>query len=426
MRFKRIDFRQALLLSGLPILMICFLSSNSFATNGHFSHGIGTKSKGMAGVGVALALDSLAAGTNPASMVFVGSRWDFGVAIFNPNREYTVTGNPSGFPGTFGLAPGTFESDSNFFLIPSFGFNMMMSDKTSLGISMFGLGGMNTDYPTQTFGFSPTGIDFAQLFMAPTLSRKLSENHAVGATFNISYQRFRSEGLGAFGFFSSDPSALTDNGHNNSFGYGARFGYMGKLSEYISVGGAVQTEMKMSKFDSYAGLFAEQGDLDTPATWTAGVAIHPTPKVTFAFDVQQILYTDIESINNPLDLQQIQSGILLGDDDASGFGWENMTIAKFGTQFEGGNGWTWRGGFSHGNEPVQESEVLFNILAPGIIENHLTFGFTKEMESGKEISFSLMRGFSHSVTGPNVLEFPGQQTIELKMDQWEFDVSFGF
>ncbi len=122
------------------------MANGAFATNGHFSHGIGTKSKGMAGAGVALALDSLAGGTNPASMVFVGSRWDIGVAVFNPNREYTVTGNPSGFPGTFGLAPGTVESDTNVFVIPSLGVNLMFSDKTSLGMSMFGLGGMNTDY----------------------------------------------------------------------------------------------------------------------------------------------------------------------------------------------------------------------------------------------------------------------------------------
>ncbi|MCI0443749.1 outer membrane protein transport protein [bacterium] len=408
------------------ILFLCITATSAFATNGHFSHGIGTKSKAMAGAGVALALDSLAAGTNPAAMVFVGSRWDFGVALFNPNREYTVTGNPSGFPGTFGLAPGTYESDSNYFVIPSLGVNLMLSDKTSLGLSMYGLGGMNTNYPFQTFGFSPTGVDFAQLFMAPTISRKLSENHAIGASFDISYQRFRSEGLRAFSFVSSSPTNLTDNGHENSYGLGVRVGYLGNLSEHISIGGAYQTEMKMSSFDKYSGLFAEQGDLDTPATWTAGVAIKPNSTVTFALDVQQILYSGINSINDPLSPADFQQGILLGDDNGAGFGWDDMTIVKLGTQIESGGGWTWRGGYSHGNQPIPESEVLFNILAPAVIEDHLTFGFTKELESGKEISFSLMRALSSSVTGPNPLEVPGQQTIELEMNQWEFDVSFGF
>jgi long-chain fatty acid transport protein len=411
----------------LPTMFFLTLTvTAAFATNGHFSHGIGTKSKGMGGTGVALALDSLAGGTNPAAMVFVGSRWDFGVAVFNPNREYTVTGNPSGFPGTFGLAPGTVESDSNLFLIPNFGVNLMLSDKTSLGASMFGLGGMNTNYDFRTFGFSPTGVDFAELFIAPTISRKLGENHAVGVSVNVAYQRFQAEGLTAFSFFSREPANLTNNDHQSSFGVGARFGYLGNLSDYFSVGASYQTEIKMGTFDGYSGLFAEQGDLDTPATWTAGVGIKPTPTLTFAVDVQQILYDEIRSIHNPFSPADLQLGILLGDDAGSGFGWEDMTILKLGTQVETGGGWTWRGGYSYGDQPIPESEVLFNILAPGIIEHHLTFGFTKELESGKEISFSLMRALSSSVTGPNPLEVPGLQTIELKMDQWEFEISFGF
>jgi len=37
-----------------------------------------------------------------------------------------------------------------------------------------------------------------------------------------------------------------------------------------------------------------------------------------------------------------------------------------------------------------------------------------------------MRSFSKSVTGANPLEAPGAQMIELKMDQWEFELGFGF
>jgi hypothetical protein len=37
-----------------------------------------------------------------------------------------------------------------------------------------------------------------------------------------------------------------------------------------------------------------------------------------------------------------------------------------------------------------------------------------------------MRAFSKTVSGGNPLDFHGQQTIELKMDQWEFGVGFSF
>ena len=37
-----------------------------------------------------------------------------------------------------------------------------------------------------------------------------------------------------------------------------------------------------------------------------------------------------------------------------------------------------------------------------------------------------MRAFSHAVKGPNPLEVPGLQAIELKMDQWNFELGWSF
>ena len=95
-------------------------STAAFATNGYFANGFGVNDQALGGAGVALPQDSLDAAVNPANMVFLGKRYDLGLAFFNPNRQYTVTGNPSGFPGTFGLAPGTVKSDTKWFVIPSF------------------------------------------------------------------------------------------------------------------------------------------------------------------------------------------------------------------------------------------------------------------------------------------------------------------
>ncbi len=130
------------------------------ATNGYFTHGYGTIAKGMAGAGVALAVDTMIAATNPAGLAFVGKRYDAGLAIFNPNREYKVIGAPSGFPGTFGLIPSAVESDSEYFFIPYFGANWELGPSRTFGFNLYVHGGMNTDYPTATFfASSPTGVD---------------------------------------------------------------------------------------------------------------------------------------------------------------------------------------------------------------------------------------------------------------------------
>ena len=62
--------------------LTAFSPMTALATNGYFSHGYGTISKGMAGAGTALSQDSIAAATNPAGMAFVGNRIDGGFEVF--------------------------------------------------------------------------------------------------------------------------------------------------------------------------------------------------------------------------------------------------------------------------------------------------------------------------------------------------------
>jgi len=113
------------------IAVLAAAAEPAFATNGYFSHGYGTHYKGMAGAGAALHLSSLAPATNPAAMAFLGPRFDASLGLFNPNRSYNVIGNPSGFPGTFGLTPGEVESESRYFPIPAFGANFSVGEKAA-------------------------------------------------------------------------------------------------------------------------------------------------------------------------------------------------------------------------------------------------------------------------------------------------------
>ncbi|MDY6981441.1 MAG: outer membrane protein transport protein, partial [Pseudomonadota bacterium] len=169
----------------------------------------------------------------------------------------------------------------------------------------------------------------------------------------------------------------------------------------------------------YAGLYAEQGDFDIPATWTLGLSYDMGNDSTLVFDVQEIMYSDINSVANPF-----ASPGLLGDSDGLGFGWEDITIYKLGYQWATSAEWTWRVGYNHGDQPIPSSEVLFNILAPGVIEDHFTFGFTKSTGADSEFNFAAMYSPSNSVTGTNPLD-PNQQ-IELEMTQYEVEASWAW
>lgn len=420
-------FRRVMMFALTMIMLIVLVAGNVYATNGYFSHGYGIKYKSLAGAGVALSLGSLGSATNPAAMVYAGHRFDVSLALFNPNRQYKVTGAPSGYPRTFGLLPGVIESETKFFLIPAIGMNWMVDDNNSFGVAFYGNGGMNSNYRSTTkptFGFSPAGVNLSQMFLAPTYARKIGNKHAVGITAILALQMFKAEGLAAFSGFSSDPDNLTNKDTDNSFGYGARAGYQGEWVKNLFIGASYQMKTSMGKFSKYAGLFAEEGCFDIPSNWTTGLAYKATSALTVVFDVQQIMYSDCKAVGNPL-LPNIGAS-QLGKDDGAGFGWEDMTVFKGGVQWQSSNNWAWRAGFSSGKQPIPETEVMFNILAPGVIEQHATFGFTRTLANSKEVSFSVMHGFSSSVSGANTMEAPGQQTIELKMNQWEFEVGFSF
>jgi hypothetical protein len=87
-------------------------SSAAMATNGYFTHGVGTESKAMAGSGVGSSenMGAIAAATNPALAVFSDDKWQVGLSIFSPMRSYKVVGGLGGQQGTFTLSPGEYDS----------------------------------------------------------------------------------------------------------------------------------------------------------------------------------------------------------------------------------------------------------------------------------------------------------------------------
>ncbi|RKD92459.1 OmpP1/FadL family transporter [Mangrovibacterium diazotrophicum] len=403
------------------------------ATDGYFGVGYGTINKGLAGAGVAYYQGSLING-NPAGAVWLGKKYQLGIELFNPNRQFTVTGTPTGDP-YFGLMPGTVKSESKVFFMPTLGANWMLGEKSALSVSIFGNGGMNTDYPTAVFYDSEsesTGVNLAQLFADVTYSLKIAENHSVGVTGVLAYQYFEAKGLKTFGDygFSSDPANLTNNGNSGSTGVGVKVGYMGQLFDGFTVGAMYQSKVYMSEFDEYAGLFAEQGDFDIPASWTAGFAWDVTDAFTVMADVKQIFYSGVKSIANPM-MPNIgmammgDAGYLLGADNGPGFGWKDVTVVKLGVSCSAVEKWTFRAGYSIGENPVPESEVMFNILAPGVITNQLGFGLTRDMgEKGSQLHFALNYALNNDVTGSNPMD-PGQ-TIKLEMNQLEIEFGISF
>jgi long-chain fatty acid transport protein len=346
----------------------------------------------MGGAGVALAQDGFAGANNPAQSAFAGNRYDVGVDLFMPEREMERVGNNAVQS----------KSDSEYFLIPEFGYNNVINDQLSMGLTVYGNGGMNTDYSGDPLILGTTsgrlGVDLMQLIIAPTLALKFNSQHSVGVSPLIVYQTFKAEGLQQFN--------IHNPGKDSSSGLGIRLGYLGKLTDQLSVGAAYSPKINMSRFKKYAGLFAEQGDFDIPANYTLGMAFQVTPALQLALDYQRIEYGDVRSIANPAALN-------MGDADGAGFGWSDINVVKLGVQWQANDTWTLRAGYNKGDNPINAQNVTFNILAPGVIEEHLTLGATMKLDAQSEVSASYMHAFSNSVSG-GTNPPGGTETIKMK------------
>ena len=454
------------------------MAGSASATNGYFGHAYSQTEAGLAGAGVAKVknIDSLAGATNPANMVFAGDRWDLGLNLFNPDREYEVIGNPAlpnGFapigaipscsaPGQapcqlpFSIGEQSIRSDNQVFPVPSFGWNKMLSDSSSFGVMVYGNGGMNTEYQggtanvfnpgtgtivtaPGTFGGGTLGIDLMQLFVAPTYSMKVGENSSIGISAIGVFQRFKATGLASFAGVVNSPDALTNNGYATSGGFGLKVGFNSQISDSIRFAASYQSKMQMSEFDEYAGLFAEDGGFDIPETWTFGISADVGEKGVFVADVQRINYSDVSSIGNditPLFTQCLDglnnflfNGSLSaegpgcgGGSNGFGFGYNDITIVKTGYEWSYNDGLILRVGYSITDQPIESSDVIFNILAPAVIKSHITAGFTKELNDGAEMTMSFMYGGGEKVTGINPLD-PGQ-TISIDMNQYQVGFTY--
>ena len=419
-------------LSVFVVTMVMIFPTVSKASNGYFAYGYGARSKGMAGAGSALPQDAVAAAVNPAGMVFVGNRLDLELEAFSPQREYNVSGTPTLAAGAFPLNNGTVKSGSNFFAIPTIGWNYKIDDKQSVGISIFGNGGMNTSYPdfysrtcpvgrTGTFCAGSTGIDLEQAFISPSYAHSFANKQfSLGIAPIIALQTFKAYGLNSFAAFSSDPSNLSDKGRDFSYGAGVRVGGLVELLPSLHLGLSYKSRVFMSRFHNYAGLFAEQGSFDIPQSVNAGLAWQINNQFTTALDVEYINYSSIKAVGNSL-LPNLQTA-QLGNNQGAGFGWRDMTIVKLGTQWKQNENWTWRAGVSYGEQPIPKSQVLFNVLAPGVQEWHLTTGFSHALTSKDDLSFAFMFSPTKSVSGANPLS--PSQTIDLKMYQFSFQLAW--
>ncbi|MDE2304727.1 MAG: outer membrane protein transport protein [Gammaproteobacteria bacterium] len=448
------------LIGGLPLLLVAAVAG---ATNGYFTDGAGTKNAGLAGAGSADPEEAMIAATNPAGLAYVDERIEAGLQLFSPDRSYTTSASlAQGQGGAFTIGPNDLNSNNKLFPLPDVAMAWKLDASDTLGLALYGRGGMNTKWSGGTATFDPdgpgpapvmtlpgtygtgtAGVDLMQAFLNLSGAHAFAQHSfAVGGALILAAQRFEARGVGAFAGYTETfaasggttmPTHLTNTGHDMSYGAGASVGLQWHPDPQFSAALAYTSKIYMQKFRKYADLFAGHGGFDIPATATLGLTYKPVTPVAVDFDVQRIWYADVPSIGNGIaNLFACPTAGAGGTDVASclggihgpGFGWRNMTVYKLGLRYAVDSTWTVRGGFSHGTQPIPGSQLTLNILAPGVIENHFAVGFTRSMANHGELNMAFTYAPEKKVVGTNT--FDPTQTIEVRMHQYILEVGYAW
>jgi len=338
---------------------------------------------------------------------------------FPPNNRFGEARSDSGVAS--GLATG-------------FSFRLSEGSPLTLGIGIFGLVGGGVNFPGSPgtpilspripptyFGVGPIYSNLSLLSIAPMASLQLTDNLAIGGGPIIT------SGVPAFSpaFFAPNPKA-TDGLANfpaatNArpyWGAGFQVGLFYELNQNWNMGFSYKSPIWQEKWDFNAATpnlvgrrIGVQASLPEMFSW--GVAYKGLPKTLIDLDLRYIDYA-----NTSLFGTRVIDG---------GLGWKSVFAVALGGQYQATERLTIRAGYLYNTNPIPSPVTLFNVQAPGIIQDTLSLGASYLVTENITLSLAWMHGFRNAIEGP-ILQIPGSSVrLDAQSDiVWMgFNVRFG-
>jgi long-chain fatty acid transport protein len=397
-------------------------------------------------------INSAMAGASTAAPV------DFGSSYWNPatlsgleNQEFLL-GSALAFPSIHlqsslaadsigGVFPSTnrygeSRSDGGVAAGLATGFSFRMTDDSplTLGLGVFGLVGGSVNFPGsyQTpiltprqspnyFGVGPIYANLSLLGINPMASYQVTDKLAIGGGPVIS------AGTPSFNpaFFAPGPKDSlglpTFPSATNArpyWGAGFQLGLLYELNTKWNLGFSYKSPIWQEKWDfnaSNPNLSARRIGIQAqiPEMFSWGVAYKGLPKTLIDVDLRYIDYA-----NTSLFGTKVVDG---------GLGWRSIFVVALGAQYQATDRLTIRGGYLYNMNPIRDTATLFNVQAPGIIQNTLTLGTSYQVNDNVTLSLAWMHGFRNAIQGP-ILQVPGSSVrLDAQVDTlWAgVNVKFG-
>jgi long-chain fatty acid transport protein len=367
--------------------------------------------------------------TNPAGMIRIDKRADFSMEAFMPERSTDFSA----------LGGDRVDSDSDLYGVPAIGWTAPAGGRSDLyfGGGMYGTSGLGVDYAETLMmpaNASFTGNDLvwdgysniAFWQMAPTLAWDPNDQLSLGVALNIDYQqvsfeqRIRDSATGALFNFDLSRSA-------NAFGFGLTFGLLYDIGEAVTIGASYKSKQHFSDLeynlrDGDIDLTLMGGpvypggaytlDLDFPQQAAVGIAVRAGERWTVSADLKWIEWSDTMgalAVKGPD-----------GYDFAMDPGWDDQVVYAIGLDILATDNLNLRFGFNYAESPIDENNAASNLILPGIVEDHYTFGLEYRFTHW-ELAFHYMYAPENMVRANS--GFPG---TEIRLEEQSVGINLGY
>ncbi|WP_025209658.1 OmpP1/FadL family transporter [Hippea sp. KM1] len=415
------SLRKRLFSAAIAAGLVFGAANMSHATNGYYMIATGAKSLGMAGAVVANPQDASTIIQNPAGIAWLrNTTFDVGGAIFTPPRK--MNGH---------------KSDSNIFMIPSAGFayNPMGCNCGTphfvFGIGMYGISGMGVDWSnnnlTGTGRLKKAYSNMQMMEMSIGGAYRFNDQLSIGFAPVFVYQAMGLE----YGF-SDNSSASLDT--TNAYGLGFDLGVVYKLNDMIQLGLVYKSERWMQKLE---------WNVTKPSPTTAAGMMINSNKVKMRLNMPQqialgVNFRPIEPLRLEADVRWINYHKVMNEVDTTGMGqptwnfhWHNQWVFAFGAEYQATRALTLRAGFNYAKSPIKDDDLNANIVAPAIVETHLTAGLSYSFTKNLEASFAYAHAFEHkqshkNTSVQNLMMYGPETKIKMHQDTFAFQLSYTF
>jgi long-chain fatty acid transport protein len=359
----------------------------------------------MGGASTATPVDAIGAlYWNPAAIGRLGrSEVAIGAAFLFPDISLESTA-----PGPFGLRTGRTNSDSGVVPASSLGVVYQPDDSRltyGLGMNTLAVGGVN--YPGDASnpilaGIGPLGnvqgpiaASMMILQITPTAAYKVTDRLWLGAgpTIDVAVTAFDPAYFGASDDANGDGIGTFPTGsHSRPFwGLGGRVGVVYALTDQVDVGFGYTTPQWFEPWLYHAR--TELGLPRTlkltatlPAIYSWGVGYRPTDRLLLACDLRYFDYASTDLFGTAI--------------PEGGLGWRGVFAAAVGTRYQLTDRLALSGGYVYNDNPILSVGTLFNVQAPVITRNTVTFGSTLAVTDSISATLGYAYAFHNSLTGP--------------------------